>query len=54
MAESEKEAQAQAGDGVALTRDEDVLDTWFSSALVPFSTLGGPDHKPEDKLAYDL
>ena len=54
VAESEKEAQAQAGAGVALTRDEDVLDTWFSSALVPFSTLGGPDPKPEDKLAYDL
>jgi valyl-tRNA synthetase len=29
--------------GVALTRDEDVLDTWFSSALWPFSTLGWPD-----------
>ena len=54
VAESEEEAQAQAGSGVALTRDEDVLDTWFSSALVPFSTLGGPDVKPEDKTAYDL
>ena len=36
-----------AGEGVALTRDEDVLDTWFSSALWPFSTLGWPDETPE-------
>ncbi len=41
-AETEAEAQAQAG-GKTLTRDEDVLDTWFSSALWPFSTLGWPD-----------
>ena len=41
-AETEAEAQAQAGDK-PLTRDEDVLDTWFSSALWPFSTLGWPD-----------
>jgi valyl-tRNA synthetase len=41
-AETEAEAQAQAG-GKALTRDSDVLDTWFSSALWPFSTLGWPD-----------
>jgi valyl-tRNA synthetase len=40
VAESEADAQAQAGEAVALTRDEDVLDTWFSSALWPFSTLG--------------
>jgi len=40
VAESEAAAQAEAGPGVALTRDEDVLDTWFSSALWPFSTLG--------------
>ena len=33
--------------GEILTRDEDVLDTWFSSALWPFSTLGWPDHTPE-------
>ena len=38
--------EAQAG-GKALTRDEDVLDTWFSSALWPFSTLGWPDKTPE-------
>ncbi|KLI64276.1 valine--tRNA ligase [Aurantiacibacter marinus] len=43
VAESEEEAQAQAGAGVVLTRDEDVLDTWFSSALWPFATLGWPD-----------
>ncbi|HEU0066788.1 MAG TPA: valine--tRNA ligase [Sphingomonas sp.] len=43
VAESEQEAQAQAGDGVALTQDEDVLDTWFSSALWPFATLGWPE-----------
>jgi valyl-tRNA synthetase len=36
---NEAEAQAQAG-GKTLRRDDDVLDTWFSSALVPFSTLG--------------
>jgi len=43
VAVSEEEAQAQAGEGVALTRDEDVLDTWFSSALWPFATLGWPE-----------
>jgi valyl-tRNA synthetase len=32
---------------IALTRDEDVLDTWFSSALWPFSTLGWPDQTPD-------
>jgi valyl-tRNA synthetase len=35
-----------------LTRDEDVLDTWFSSALWPFSTLGWPDDTPEVKRFY--
>ena len=35
-----------------LTRDEDVLDTWFSSALWPFSTLGWPDETPELKRFY--
>lgn len=43
VAMSEEEAQAQAGEGVTLTRDEDVLDTWFSSALWPFATLGWPE-----------
>jgi valyl-tRNA synthetase len=44
VAETEGEAQAQAGEGVALTRDPDVLDTWFSSALWPFATMGWPDN----------
>jgi valyl-tRNA synthetase len=43
VAETEAEAQAQAGEGVPLKQDEDVLDTWFSSALWPFATLGWPD-----------
>ncbi|MCF3628823.1 valine--tRNA ligase [Thalassospiraceae bacterium LMO-SO8] len=48
---SEEAAQAAAdahyGKAVELTRDPDVLDTWFSSALWPFSTLGWPDETPE-------
>jgi valyl-tRNA synthetase len=40
------------GHAVALTRDEDVLDTWFSSALWPFSTLGWPDETPELRRYY--
>ncbi|MDB5413472.1 MAG: valine--tRNA ligase [Rubritepida sp.] len=40
-------AREQFGSDVVLTRDEDVLDTWFSSALWPFSTLGWPDKTPE-------
>ena len=51
VAHDEAEAQAAAdahyGKHEALTRDEDVLDTWFSSALWPFSTLGWPDETPE-------
>jgi len=51
VAESESEALAEArakrGTDVTLTRDPDVLDTWFSSALWPFSTLGWPDKTPE-------
>ncbi|MDP4605040.1 MAG: valine--tRNA ligase, partial [Erythrobacter sp.] len=43
VATSEAEAQARAGAGVTLTQDEDVLDTWFSSALWPFATLGWPE-----------
>ena len=49
--ESEEAAAAAAaahyGRPVELTRDEDVLDTWFSSALWPFSTLGWPEQTPE-------
>jgi valyl-tRNA synthetase len=51
VALSEEEAQAEArahyGRAVSLERDPDVLDTWFSSALWPFSTLGWPDHTRE-------
>jgi valyl-tRNA synthetase len=47
VAHDEGEAQALAGPGVALTQDEDVLDTWFSSALWPFSTLGWPEKTRE-------
>ena len=57
VAMDEEEAQAKAGAGVTLTRDSDVLDTWFSSALWPFATLGWPDqtdllekHFPNDLL----
>ncbi len=46
VAEDEVGAQALAGAGVALTRDNDVLDTWFSSALWPFGTLGWPEENP--------
>ncbi|PNQ01789.1 MULTISPECIES: valine--tRNA ligase [Sphingobium] len=56
VAESEEEAQALAGNK-RLTRDPDVLDTWFSSALWPFGTLGWPEetetlkrHYPNDLL----
>ncbi len=51
VAETEEEAYAAAkaklGNDVKLTRDEDVLDTWFSSAMWPFSTLGWPEKTPE-------
>ncbi len=53
VAKSEAQAQAKAG-GKKLSRDPDVLDTWFSSALVPFSTLGWPAITDESKAAYDL
>jgi len=48
VARTEAEARKQAN-GAELTRDEDVLDTWFSSALWPFSTLGWPDDTAELK-----
>ncbi|GLU32641.1 valine--tRNA ligase [Trinickia caryophylli] len=50
VARSEEDARAQAaarGYAGALTRDDDVLDTWFSSALVPFSSLGWPNETRE-------
>ncbi|MDE1174155.1 MAG: valine--tRNA ligase [Parvibaculaceae bacterium] len=46
-AEASALAEAHYGKPTAITRDEDVLDTWFSSALWPFSTLGWPDGTPE-------
>jgi valyl-tRNA synthetase len=46
-----EEAAAKAGTN-ELTQDEDVLDTWFSSALWPFSTLGWPDETPDLKTFY--
>jgi valyl-tRNA synthetase len=51
---SEAEVRARHGLGasVALRQDEDVLDTWFSSALWPFSTLGWPDRTPELDAFY--
>ncbi len=57
VARDEAAAQAQAraaGRTGALRRDPDVLDTWFSSALVCHSTLGWPEPRGEDKVAYDL
>jgi valyl-tRNA synthetase len=52
-AEAEANARAAGSMGV-LQRDPDVLDTWFSSALVCHSTLGWPAPKGEDRLAYEL
>lgn len=51
VAESEEEAIKQSG-GKTLVRDNDVLDTWFSSGMWPFSTLGWPDETPELKRYY--
>ncbi len=57
VAETVDGAQSQAGEGIALRQDDDVLDTWFSSALWPFATLGWPAqsidlarHYPNDVL----
>ena len=56
VARNEADAQQQAtqkhGKAVALKQDDDVLDTWFSSALWPFSTLGWPEHTPALKTFY--
>jgi valyl-tRNA synthetase len=51
VAETEEEAKAQAG-GKPLRQDEDVLDTWFSSALWPFATLGWPDETEDLRRHY--
>src|SRR6266446_5667966 len=45
--EVRREASAKYGEAAALRREDDVLDTWFSSALWPFSTLGWPDETPQ-------
>ncbi|NCP18593.1 MAG: valine--tRNA ligase [Erythrobacter sp.] len=57
VAENAEAAQSLAGPGVTLVQDDDVLDTWFSSALWPFATLGWPEktdllekHYPNDLL----
>ncbi|WP_294261418.1 valine--tRNA ligase [uncultured Sphingomonas sp.] len=52
VAETAEAAQAEAGAGVALTQDPDVLDTWFSSALWPFATLGWPEADPREAGRY--
>ena len=56
VAETQADALQQAkkhhGSPVPLRQDEDVLDTWFSSALWPFSTLGWPDETPEFNTFY--
>lgn len=56
VAETAKAAEAEAfvfyGKEIALIRDEDVLDTWFSSALWPFSTIGWPEKTKELKRYY--
>jgi len=54
VANSEAEARQKhgLGDEVTLTQDEDVLDTWFSSALWPFSTLGWPEKTDALKSFY--
>lgn len=55
VARSEEDARQQAP-GKTLTRDEDVLDTWYSSALVPFSSLGWPEALEDSNALkdYDL
>ncbi len=50
--EAQKAADMHYGEGVDLSREEDVLDTWFSSALWPFSTLGWPEKTPELEKYY--
>jgi valyl-tRNA synthetase len=51
-AEAAAEAREHYGREVELIRDEDVLDTWFSSGLWPFSTLGWPERTPELERFY--
>jgi valyl-tRNA synthetase len=51
-AEAHKQAEAHYGKKVTLKQDEDVLDTWFSSALWPFSTMGWPENTEDLKRFY--
>ncbi len=51
-ADAHRQAREKHGEDVPLEQDEDVLDTWFSSALWPFSTLGWPDHTRELATYY--
>ena len=50
--EGEMYVGEEAPEGDGWTQDEDVLDTWFSSALWPFSTMGWPDIEAEDFKRY--
>ena len=50
--DARRQAQRHHGRDVPLRQDDDVLDTWFSSALWPFSTLGWPEQTPELKTFY--
>ncbi len=52
VGETLADAQSQAGEGASLRQDEDVLDTWFSSALWPFATLGWPENTPDLQRHY--
>ncbi|XP_029166045.1 valine--tRNA ligase, mitochondrial-like isoform X2 [Nylanderia fulva] len=58
IARSEEEAYSQArekyGDTVSIHQDSDVLDTWFSSAIIPFVTLGWPEHTKDMAKYYPL
>ena len=47
-AAAQQQAEAKYGPGVVLIQEEDVLDTWFSSGLWPFSTLGWPNEEAQD------
>ena len=51
-AEAYKQARVKLGSGITLTQDPDVLDTWFSSGIWPFSTLGWPDNTPDLRYFY--
>jgi valyl-tRNA synthetase len=52
VAETAEAAQQHAGEGVKLEQDKDVLDTWFSSALWPFATLGWPSPPPTGEVDH--